>query len=144
MEGVEYIGADIVPEVVARNQQKYASSHTKFVCLDIISQALPKVDLILCRDCLIHFSYADIEMTLKNLRKSGSSYLLTTNYVNLKKNSEIITGSWREINLRLDPFNFPEPIRSITEQSQNPLEVHFGKGLGLWRLEDLPVRQQPR
>ncbi|HEY0730091.1 MAG TPA: hypothetical protein VGD38_18535, partial [Pyrinomonadaceae bacterium] len=52
----QYIGADVVPELIARNQSLYGDEHTRFVFLDLTRDKLPRADVILCRDCLIHFS----------------------------------------------------------------------------------------
>ncbi|MGH8209207.1 MAG: class I SAM-dependent methyltransferase, partial [Steroidobacteraceae bacterium] len=49
-----YIGADIVPELIAANQRAYGSATVRFVTLDICADELPRADLILCRDCLVH------------------------------------------------------------------------------------------
>jgi hypothetical protein len=45
---------------------------------DLTRDPLPKVDLVLCRDCLVHLSFDDIYESLDNLRRSGSMLLLTT------------------------------------------------------------------
>src|SRR5271157_1733125 len=55
--GCAYIGADIVKELIEENKRKYNKT---FVHLDLLTSKLPKVDLILCRDCLVHFSVEDV------------------------------------------------------------------------------------
>ena len=81
--GIErYIGADVVPELIKRNQQQYGSSTRSFIHLDLTQDQLPEVDLILCRDCLLHFSEKAIFRALRNLKKSRSKYLLTTTFPN--------------------------------------------------------------
>jgi 2-polyprenyl-3-methyl-5-hydroxy-6-metoxy-1,4-benzoquinol methylase len=57
---VNYIGADVVEELVKKNKQKYKKDNINFLKLNLTKDELPKVDLILCRDCLIHFSYKNI------------------------------------------------------------------------------------
>lgn len=42
-----YIGADVVPDLITRNQQAYSSPTRSFVQLDITQDAVPEVDLIL-------------------------------------------------------------------------------------------------
>jgi chemotaxis methyl-accepting protein methylase len=85
--------------------------------LDISKDTLPSVDVILCRDCLIHFSLEDIDATIKNFKRSKSKYLLATNHIDVKKNVEIRTGEWRSVNLQLPPFNFPAPLKLIIEDA---------------------------
>src|SRR5437868_1940022 len=51
----EYIGADIVEELVARNTARYAAqgSGRRFIKRDLTSDPLPRADVVLCRDCLV-------------------------------------------------------------------------------------------
>ena len=132
-----YIGVDIVPELVSQNQNKYGASDRQFLSLDITSDNLPKVDLILCRDCLVHLSFKQIREAVKNFKKSGSTYLLTTTYPNLLQvNKNIVTGDWRPIDLQKSPFNFPEPIKLVNENCTTDLKE---KSLGLWKLSDIEI-----
>ena len=136
--GVEkYIGADIIPDLIARNQSLYGNERTEFLLLDLTRDNLPRVDVILCRDCLIHFSYRHIAAAIKNLKRSGSTYLLTNSYPRWQKNTNIRTGDFRYINLTLPPFNFPSPLRQINEKRPEDEAQFFGKILGLWKLADL-------
>ncbi|RZK26447.1 MAG: class I SAM-dependent methyltransferase, partial [Flavobacterium sp.] len=83
---IDYIGADIVADLVENNNRKYSSESIRFVNLDLISQELPMSDMIFCRDCLVHFSYDDIWSALCNIIRSGSKYLLTTSFPETKWN----------------------------------------------------------
>ncbi|MEW5551191.1 hypothetical protein ABGT22_14715 [Peribacillus frigoritolerans] len=51
-----YIGIDIVDEIIKRNKKKYRLKNVQFFHMDITKDRLPTGDLILCRDCLVHFS----------------------------------------------------------------------------------------
>lgn len=133
-----YIGADIVPEMIAANNEKYGNEHRCFLVMDICKDEIPEADLIVSRDCFIHFSFANIFMTVRNLRKSGSAYLLTSTYPRLEKNIDIITGSWRPLNLEAAPLGFPPPLRLIHDSSQDAHGKQWSKSLGLWKIEDLP------
>ena len=136
--GVEqYIGADIIPDLITRNQKLYANDRTQFRLLDLTRDALPRVDVILCRDCFIHFSDRHIAAALKNFKRSGSTYLLTNTYPRWQKNTNIHTGDFRHLNLTLPPFNFPPPLKQINEKTPEQEAQFFGKILGLWRLSDL-------
>lgn len=127
----QYLGGDIVPEIVSQNKKKYENDVRKFKLIDITKMKLPKMDVILCRDCFIHFSFKDIFHSLNNFRKSKSTYLLCSTFINRQKNRNIFTGGWRTINLQRPPFNFPKPIELILE-SRN-----LYKCLGLWKIEDI-------
>lgn len=125
----EYIGVDIVPELIEKNNRYYSNKQRKFLNLDILADLLPTVDLIICRDCLVHFSFQDIWQTLKNFQKSGSKYLLTTTFTDYPVNKDINTGDWRHLNFAKDPFNFPEPLYIIKEMP------YADKSLALWELK---------
>lgn len=134
---IEYIGGDIIADLIENNRRQYASDNRKFLVLNLIRDSLPKADLILCRDCLAHLSYSDIFRALRNIRYSGSIYLLTTTYIERERNENLPTGRWRPINLQRSPFNFPAPTRLIDERC--PANDYRDKTLGLWKIEDLAV-----
>lgn len=99
---------------------------------------LPKADVILCRDCLVHFSFADIELALSNFKRSGSRYLLTTSFIDWEMNADISTGGWRPLNLQASPFLFPAPMAMVDERCMHSGGIYQGKRLALWELESLP------
>jgi hypothetical protein len=128
---VEYIGVDVVPDLICRNRKLYEAQGRTFAVLDITRDPPPSADVILCRDCLIHLSFRRINAAIANLRKTNATHLLCTTHTTVSENTDCPDGSWRNVNLRLSPFNFPEPIRLIVEDAE------LGKCLGVWRLEDL-------
>jgi hypothetical protein len=133
----EYIGIDVVPQLVARNNENFGGPHRRFVRLDLTQESLPAADLILCRDCLVHFSYEHIFQALHNLKQSGSRYLLTTTFVWESSNREIVTGDWRPLNLQLYPFDLPQPLTIIDEKCTEYKGRYADKSLGLWKIDDL-------
>jgi hypothetical protein len=133
----EYTGGDIVKELIDENRKMFERPGRSFTVLDIIEDKIPRVDLVLCRDCLVHFSFKDIRSALDNIRKSSSTYLLTTTFLRRDKNEDIYTGQWRPLNLQQDPFNFPEPIKLINENCTIDDGLYADKCLALWRLADL-------
>jgi hypothetical protein len=136
LQGLSYIGADIVRELVTQNQ-RYAVEGISFRHMDLLSHALPKVDLILCRDCLVHFSFADIFKALNNLRASGSRFLLTTTFPTRQENLPIPTGKWRPLNLERAPFFLPPPLTILNEGCTENGGEYADKSLGLWELDDV-------
>ena len=131
-----YIGADIVERLIHSNQQNHGRHGVEFRLLDITSGPLPKVDLILCRDLLIHLSDADIWKSLKAIKDSNSKYISLTTYRNLDTNYDITTGALHRINLERPPYNFQIALRYIEENGR----IGARKSLGLWRVSDLPVQ----
>lgn len=136
--GLEYFGGDIVDKMIKYNSDHYGNNTLSFLRLDILRDALPRVDLVLCRDCFVHFSISDICQAIRNLKRSGSTYLLVTHFTGDRQNRDIITGQWRPISLTRPPFNFPRPLRVIDERCTEAKGRYQDKCLALWRLEDLP------
>lgn len=141
MTSIDYIGADIVYELIAKNASNYTKDNLHFQRLDLINGNLPKVDLVLCRDCFVHFSYDDIYRALRNIFNSQSLYILTTTFTERISNYNIATGQWRPLNLEKAPFNLPAPLRIISEGCTENAGAHTDKALGLWRVTDLKVGQ---
>lgn len=132
-----YIGIDIVEELIDHNNKTYTTENVQFIHCDMTKDPLPKVDLILCRDCLVHFCIDDIRLAISNMKDSRSKYLLTTTFPNNKRNTDILTGGWRPLNLEMEPFHFPKPILLINEFRNKRNRTYMDKSLGLWELDTL-------
>jgi len=137
LSGIKYVGADIIEEIIENNKNKYEKENISFQLLDLTKDALPQVDLILIRDCLVHMSYDDIFKSLDNVCYSMSQYLLTTTFTDRQDNNDIITGDWRTLNLQIAPFLFPKPIRIINEKCTQKKLSYADKSLGLWKISDI-------
>jgi hypothetical protein len=141
LSGFAYIGIDIVEDVITANKAKYGSRGISFQHLDLISGKLPRGDLVFCRDCLVHFSFADIERALTNIRQSGAQWLMTTHFPKTGRNTEIVTGQWRPIDLERPPFCFPPPRSVILESSDASAALNWpDKSLAVWAVADIPER----
>lgn len=139
LAGIRYVGADIVPAIIAANTAGHAiDGWVDFRRLDLVADPLPAADLILCRDCLVHLSFAHIQRAISNMRRSGSQWLLTTTFLDIADNRDIEDGDWRALNLRHAPFFFPEPRSIIIEGCTEAEGDYADKALGLWRLAELP------
>lgn len=133
----QYIGADLLPELIEANNKQHADEKHHFVTLDLTADPLPEADLLLCRDCLVHLSFEDIHAALENIRSSPITYLLTTTFPECEENEDIVTGDWRVLNLERPPFNFPAPLRLINEGCTEARGAFRDKNLGLWRVENM-------
>jgi len=106
---IEYIGGDIVRDLINTNNQKYSDKNINFIHLDLTEGPLPTADLMLCRDCLFHLSYDDIKSTLEVFLSSPVNYLLTTSNATPTgprlTNSNIVTGDMRKLDLFASPFD---------------------------------------
>ena len=106
-----YVGADVVSSMIGELNERYGNAHRRFEVLDLTEDALPKVDLVLCRDLLVHFSASDIRRAIANLRRSGSTYLLTTTFTGRDHNVDIATsGDWRSTKSTACSDFFPETV----------------------------------
>ncbi|MBI2416409.1 MAG: class I SAM-dependent methyltransferase [Ignavibacteriales bacterium] len=137
---LDYTGADIVREIVDKNNSHFAFSNKKFVKLNLIQDTLPQVDLVFCRDCFVHLSFADIHSSLKNIYTSGTKYLLTTTFTGCEVNEDIVSGDWRIINFMKYPFNFPDPLMLLNENCTEGNGTFMDKSLGLWMVSELPIK----
>lgn len=137
LAGMEYVGADIVAELVESNRANYATENITFEHLNLIQDDLPAVDLIFCRDCLVHFSFDDIFKALHNIIRSGADYLLTTHFTERSENHDIPTGSWRTLNLEISPFSLPQPLRILNEDYTGNEGRFRDKSLALWKLQEI-------
>lgn len=119
---VEYLGWDIVPQLIALNSAQYQNERTRFIAGNIITDEFPRADIWICRDCLIHFSFNDILATFENFVCSEIDYLLTTTHINESgfKNLDIRTGDARVIDLFSAPFFLPVDYLHGIDDWQEP------------------------
>ncbi len=133
-DGMKYIGADIVGELIDSLNRTYRGDAGKtFLVMDIINEDHPKSDLWLCRDSLFHFSFADIFRTFERFVRSGTPYCMLTTHPHILHNVDIKTGFHRAINLLEPPFRLPKPDIALSDAPQGESE-HV---LGLWRNEEI-------
>ena len=97
-----------------------------------------EADLLLCRDCLVHLSFADIARAIANIRAATVTYLLTTTFPAQRANEDIRTGDWRPLNLEAAPFGWPAPLEYLVEKCTEGNGLFADKSLGLWRVDSLP------
>ena len=129
-----YVGIEVVDALASENQKRFGSERRRFVSLDIIHDPIPRADLILSRDCLVHLKNGQIVAALRNFRASGSRYLLATTFTGPHPNEDIPLGGWRPINLANPPFSLGTPLRLISESASVEDANFSDKALGLWRL----------
>ncbi len=136
LSGINYTGGDIVPDLVTKNNIKFRAQERDFRILNIITDDLPKVDLIFCRDCLVHLKFEDGLKAIENFKRSGSTYLLTTTFTDRHVNEDLF-GIWRTLNLQKAPYNLPVPLEIINEKCTEGDNQFTDKSLGLWLLKDI-------
>jgi SAM-dependent methyltransferase len=133
---IRYIGIDIVPGIIAA-QQRRASEHREFAVADITNDRLPAADAILCRDCLVHLTLANIQRAVANFKRTGARFLITTTFTAWQVNRDIEDGDWRPLNLQAAPFHWPGPLDLLNEGCTEAGGFYRDKSLGVWRLSDI-------
>jgi hypothetical protein len=131
---IDYIGGDIVADLVIKAQERYGSARRRFANLDVRSSDLPPVDLILCRDCLVHLRSHEVRKAIQNMRNSGARWLLATTFTRRLTNEQLPEGLWRPLNLELADFDLGPADRIISEECFAYGDEWSDKSLGLWRL----------
>lgn len=140
--GMPYTGVDIVPALIddLRGRSARDGISRSYLLADITRDPLPYADAILCRDCLVHLSFANIAAAIANFRRSGAEWLITTTFPELKTNIDCEDGDWRALNLVHAPFNWGPPLHLLVEGCTEGDGGWADKSLAAWRLADLPQR----
>jgi glycosyltransferase involved in cell wall biosynthesis len=114
---VQYIGCDVVPELIEHNQIRYGSNRVHFQTLDIVSEKLPDGDICLVRQVFQHLPNRDIAYVLPKLRKYRYVYvtegqpIVREGSVNPDKQANVEvrfdwrTGRGRGVELDQPPWN---------------------------------------
>jgi len=137
LSGIEYIGGDIVPSIVEENHRLHSRDSRRFVELDLTRDALPDADVLLCRDALVHLSYANIRAVFDNIARSNIRFVLMTSFPGRGGNYDVTDGDWRTLDFSAPPFSFPEPRLTIVEQCEEEGGSYADKSLVAWRVDDL-------
>jgi 2-polyprenyl-3-methyl-5-hydroxy-6-metoxy-1,4-benzoquinol methylase len=134
--GVRYVGIDIVPDLVERLQAGAAAGEKRgdYHLADITRDSLPRCDAILCRDCLVHLSFANIEHAVANFRHSGATWLIATTFPQWQTNRDCEDGDWRALNFERAPFDWGVPVELLNENCTEAGGGWRDKSLGVWRL----------
>lgn len=133
-----YFGVDIVSEMIEKNRVNFADENHHFLCLNLAEDSLPKVDMVICRDVLAHLDIQTACKVLRNLKASGSTFLLATTH-ETGKNRSIVAGNHYPYDLTAEPFNLPEPLIFIKETTAENPSLEDKKAMGLWLLQDLDL-----
>ena len=135
----EYVGGDVVPALVAANRARHAAPGREFVEVDLTRGPLPRADAVLCRDCLVHLSFANVWRALAAIRASGATHLTTTTFTDRAANADVADGDWRPLSLERAPFHFPPPAALLVERCDEEGGAYADKSLGAWRVAELPT-----
>jgi hypothetical protein len=137
--GVRYVAVDIVPALVERLRASAAAGEIggEYHLADITRDPLPRCDAILCRDCLVHLSFANIERAVANFKRSGAAWLVATTFPGWQANCDCEDGDWRALNFERPPFSWRSPVELLNENCSEAGGGWRDKSLGVWRLAEL-------
>ena len=117
---VNYMGIDVVPELVEYNKKNFASDDVDFDQLNIVYDPLPKGELYLIRQVFQHLSNQDIRRVLKKL--SSTQHLIITEHQpagSYIANLDKVPGSGIRLEVNsgvfLDKSPFNKKIKKLTE-----------------------------
>jgi len=136
---MRYVGADIVLALIERLQACAAAGEIggEYHRADITADPLPRCDAILCRDALVHLSFANIERAVANFRSSGARWLIATTFPEWQTNADCEDGDWRALNFECAPFDWGRPVELINENCTDACGGWRDKILGVWRLSSV-------
>ena len=132
-----HVGGDTVSELVNRNAVTFGGPERVFIVCD-----LKKTDYLL-RTAVYAEIALDIYLlntSLKHCRifSAAGAYLLTTTFPGRTRKWDIESGDWRPIKLKVEPFNFPPPLKLLSERCTEDGGMWSDKSLELWKIADLP------
>jgi hypothetical protein len=119
---INYLGCDIVSEIVDAHQLRFGTDRINFRQLDAVVDQLPKVDLILMREVLQHLSNSSIAKVIPKIMDSCRWALITEC---VRRRAEIYNADIREgrqtrigkksgVFLEKSPFNIKvKPVLTI-------------------------------
>jgi len=128
----EYVGVDVVPELIDHLQAKHSGPHARFVCMDIVEDDPPSGDVCLIRQVLQHLSNKQILKILSKLDRYATVFI-TEHYpadgasvvYNIDKVQGASTRIYQDSGVYLDrpPFNCSglEMFLEVPDNSGNRL-----------------------
>jgi trans-aconitate methyltransferase len=133
----KYLGIDIVKDLIELNKRNYPE--VNFKCMNIVDELIPKMDFVFARSVFIHLQTKDILKALKNIKSSGSKYLMTSTSPQVKENKDTECIMMVKRNLERAPFNFPKPITLLNERPDisNPKLLPVISYMGVWKIDEL-------
>jgi len=112
---INYLGIDIVEELIRKNKSKFKNNNIEFETHDIVTFSSKRsFDLIIVRDLFIHIDNSDILKILDNIKHLDFKYIALNSYEN-QINQNVTIGKHRKINLLAHPFNLKKPFYSFKD-----------------------------
>lgn len=127
-----YIGVDIVTNLITYNKENFLAENLEFLCLDIAKDFLPKADCVIIRQVLQHVSNAEIEQIL--LKLYDYKYIILTEHIpkgNFEPNKEIISGQGIRLKKQSGVDILKAPFNFKLKEKKELVSVNLQNGKGV-------------
>lgn len=106
-KGIDYIGIDVVQDLIDRNQKEFGKKNIRFERGDITNCKLPEAELIVIKDVLQHWPTKTVKRFLPRLKQFKYALIINDNYpdATLNKDPDPNYGHFRPVSLTEAPFN---------------------------------------
>ena len=132
LTGIDYIGADISKSLIDENAARFTRDGVRFLHLDITSDPLPAGDMLMCRDCLFHLKFWLRWRFFESFARSDIRHLMLTMHHIPQNEKARGNGSFTPFNPTIEPFNLPQPLELIDEDTDGP-----PRSLGIWTRQQI-------
>jgi pyruvate, water dikinase len=112
-----YFGVDIATNNIFENSTQYSNRNFSFRIADIVLDPIAPADYIICVDVLNYLTLEDAIKVINNIIHSGSRYLIASYEKGNNKNDFGQTGEFNSLNFDITPFNFPQPLQRISDDT---------------------------
>ena len=126
-----YVGVDIVPELISRNQRLFQNENLSFICLDLAVDDLPMGDCALVRQVLQHLSNDEVKKILQKL--TNYKYVIITEHLPMGEfipNKDKISGQGIRLKDQSGIDLFTEPFNWKVLLAKELLSIELEKGKG--------------
>ena len=128
----QYIAIDIVPKLIAYNQEKFQQENLSFHCLDIAKDKLPIADCAIIRQVLQHLSNQEIMAVVKKIPQY--KYVILTEHLPVKEfipNKDIISGQGIRIKKKSGVDLLAAPFHLSVQKSMELLSINLANNKGI-------------
>jgi len=149
LEGVTYLGVDIIKPLVANLQTTQTAPTVTFQYMNVFEDPPETADLWIARDLLNLYPDFQHPLFFQRFLESGSLYLALTSIDTTTENSAGVLGIQRRMNLETPPYCMPQPLVNLLDGQQwfctKNLLVYSRSQIKSW-FSSLPIssEQQPQ
>ena len=118
LEGVTYLGVDIVKPLIAQLQTTQTTPSCTFQYMNVFEDPPETADIWIARDLLNLYPDGQHKLFFQRFLESGSLYLALTSIDTTTENSAGVLGIQRKLNLQVPPYSMPDPFVTLLDGQQ--------------------------